>query len=96
MLLQRDVEGEARLRRVERLRETQRPADLLQRAAERLCQFDRARRGLEPILPAHEQLVVEQAPQARQRRTHRRLRPADPPPCLGDAALGHQRVERDQ
>ena len=45
---------------------------------------------------AHEQLVVEQRAQTRQRVRHRRLRQADPARRARDISFAEQRVEGDE
>ena len=62
-------------------------------AAERSGAISRASSRLHPVRSAHEQIVGEEVPQARERMTHRRLRKTDAASSAGDGALAHQRVE---
>ena len=45
------------------------------------------------LVPLHEEIVGKEAPQARQRVTHRRLRQTNPARGAGHGALAHQRVK---
>ena len=74
----------------------QRALDQPQGLAHRLRQLLRERRRTHAARRAHEQRIVEQRSQARQRVAHRRLRQPDALAGNGDAAFGRNRVERAQ
>ena len=81
------------LRRVEADAEIERRLDLLDRGRDQRRDLARARGRLHAGRGAHEQIVGEEAAQARQRVAHRRLRQADAAGGAGHGALADQRVE---
>jgi 2-haloacid dehalogenase len=91
-----DAEGSPRRWRVERRIGVQYAVDPAQHLPDGFGQFRRARRRLHAGGRAHQQLVLEDAPEARQSVAHRWLAQADPVgrPC--DVAFAQECVERHQ
>jgi hypothetical protein len=96
MFRQPKREAHRRAGRIEILREVQRALDAGQGLGQRRRQFQRARGRLQAGCAAHEQLVLQQQPQTRQRRAHRGLGAADAHPGARHVALADQGVEGDQ
>ena len=70
--------------------------DPRQRVGDHRREFERGRRGLDPVARADEELILHGRPQPRQRVRERRLRQPQTPGRAGDAALLHERDEDRQ
>ena len=82
--------------RIERLALEHRRLDLGECDAHRIGERKRARGWPHAVGAARQQLIAEQRPQPREIVAHRRLTKPNTGRGAGDAALGQQRVERNQ